>query len=120
MNALAAAVKHHVAVAQSKSAEYRRRAPDGEGEHHAFGGERKIGDTGQVFATPIHFQMLQLQSRQPGPEIAGTRYREVDAHFAEGGGVAIRIAEREGTAFCHVPVPSPADEFAVDRIFSSR
>ena len=111
MNALAAAVKQDIAGTQSKSAEDGRPAPDRKGEHHPLGGERKIGDTRQVLATPIHFQMLQFQLRQPGREVSGTRYRQVDACFAESGSVAIRIGEREGTAFCHVSVPVAGGRF---------
>src|SRR4029077_13770998 len=110
MRAFAATVQNDVSVSQSKSVGYERYRTDRKRKEHLLGGQRDIGNAREAFTKPIDFQIFQFQPRQPRFEISGARYREIDACIAESGCVAIRIAERNCTIFCHMPRPiGPAD-----------
>ncbi len=110
MRALAATVQNDVVVSQDKSVGYERSRTDRKRQEHLLGGQRDVGNAREAFAAPINFQIFQFKPRQLRFEITGTRDREIDARIAESGCVAIRIAERKCTAFCHMPRPvGPAD-----------
>jgi hypothetical protein len=106
MRALAATVQNDVTVSQGKSAGYERYRTDWKRQERLLGGQRDIGNAREAFVTPIDLQTFQFQPCQPCFEISRTGYREIDACIAEPGSVAIRIAERQCTVFCHMPVPS--------------
>ena len=110
MRAFAATVQNDVVVSQGKSIGYKRYRTDWKRQENLLGRQRDIGNAREAFATPIDFQIFQFQPCQPCFEISGTRYREIDTCIAKSGGVAIGIAERQCTVFCHMPRPvGPAD-----------
>jgi hypothetical protein len=58
----------------------------------------------------VDFQVIQFQPRQPRLELSGSRYGEPYPGIGEAGGVTVRIAKLDCSAFCHVPPPvRPAD-----------
>ena len=83
--------------------------PTGNDRNICSGGQRDIGNAREAFVTPIDVQIFQFQPCQPCFEISGTRYREIDTCIAESGCVAIRIAKRKCTVFCHMPRPASCE-----------
>ena len=116
MPALGAAVKHHVTVSQSNSAEYGRCRTDRKRQENPVGGQRNIGDAREAFVVPIDVQILQFQPCQSCLESSGTCYREVDAYVAKCGCVTIRIAKRKCTAFRHLSCPIGPADYSCDQL----
>jgi hypothetical protein len=103
-------VQDHVAVPQDQPIGHEGRGTDWKRKKYPSGRQGNICDARKDFAAQAQFQMVQSQPRQPCLEVAGTCYGEIDARIAESRGIAVGVAKRECTAFCHLPRPvGPAD-----------